>query len=67
MCCYADDILMHGGTGEQGLFRQKLLMLALKHLQKPVPIKLDGTVKQEGLSVGMRSVTSGDVIDNHTV
>jgi hypothetical protein len=67
MCCYVDDILVHGGTRKQGLFRQKLLTLALKHLQKRVSTKLDRTVKQEGLLVGMKFVPDGIVIDDHTV
>jgi hypothetical protein len=67
MCCYVDDILVHGGTQKQCAFRQRLLTFALKHLKKRVSTKLDRTVKQEGLLVGMKFVPDGIVVDDHTV
>ena len=64
---YIDDILSHGTTREQCEQRQRLVTVALKVLGLPTADKIDRTVREFGLLVGLKFVKGGIVVDDHTV
>ena len=65
--CYVDDILCHSVTREQCVQRQRLLSTALRVLGLPVSDKVDRSVRDFGLLVGLKFVQGGIVVDDHTV